>query len=157
MSDHTIMIIWVIETFFFLNDSVHYNLLFLIPPVTVRCYIYLSFNMPIFAWNVPLVSLIFLKKFQVITNLLSSSISFYCSLKKTFLSVLAIPWNSAFRWAYLFLSPLLSLLLFSNLPVRPPQANFWPCWISFSLGRFWSPPPVQCYEAPFTVLQALCP
>ena len=49
------------------------------------------------AWNVPLVSLIFLKRSQVFPILLFSSISLHWSLKKAFLSLLAILCNSAFR------------------------------------------------------------
>ena len=61
--------------------------------------------MTIFAWNVPLVSLIFLKKSLVFAILLFSSISLYCSPRKAFLSLLAILWNSAFRWIYLDFFP----------------------------------------------------
>ena len=64
----------------------------------------LSFIEPIFAWNVPLVSLIFLKRSLVFPILLFSSISLHWSLRKAFLSLLAILWNSAFRWVYLSLS-----------------------------------------------------
>ena len=39
--------------------------------------------------------------------LLFSSISLHRSLKKAFLSLLAILWNSAFKWVYLSFSPLL--------------------------------------------------
>ena len=55
----------------------------------------------IFAWYVPLVSLIFLKWSLVFLILLLSSISFHCSLRKAFLSLLAVLRNSAFRWVYL--------------------------------------------------------
>ena len=41
--------------------------------------------MTIFAWNVPLVSLIFLKRFLIFPTLLFSFISLHCSLKKAFL------------------------------------------------------------------------
>ena len=57
--------------------------------------------MPIFAWNFPLVSLIFLKR--SIIFLLFLSIPLHCSLRKAFLSLLAILWNSVFRWIYLLL------------------------------------------------------
>src|SRR5574337_561856 len=64
--------------------------------------------------NVPLVSLIFLKRSLVFPILLFSSISSYWSLMLSyaFLSLLAILWNSAFRCLYLSLSflPLASLL-----------------------------------------------
>ena len=68
---------------------------------------FLSFIDPIFAWNVPLVSLIFLKRSLVFPILLFSSISLHWSLRKTFLSLLAILWNSAFKEVYLSFSPLL--------------------------------------------------
>ena len=49
------------------------------------------------AWNVPLVSLIFLKTSLVFPFLSFSSISLPWSLRKAFLSLLAILWNSAFK------------------------------------------------------------
>ena len=55
----------------------------------------------IFAWNIPLVSLIFLKRSLVFPILLFSSVSLYWSLRKASLSHLAILWNSAFKWVYL--------------------------------------------------------
>ena len=81
---------------------------------------FLSFIEPIFAWNVPLVCLIFLKRSLVFPILLFSSISLHCSLRKAFLSLLAILWNSVFRWVYLSFSPLPFTFLF-QLFVRPPQ------------------------------------
>ena len=58
--------------------------------------------------------LIFLKRSLVFPILLFSSISLHWSLKKAFLSLLAILWNSAFRCLYLFFSPLLfASLLFT--------------------------------------------
>ena len=48
--------------------------------------------------------------------LLLSSISLHCSVKKIFLSLLSILWNSAFRWVYLYFSLLpFNSLLFSAL------------------------------------------
>ena len=75
------------------------------------CDEFLSFIEPIFAWNVPLVSLIFLKSSLVFLILLFSSISLHWLLRKAFLSLLAILWNSAFKWEYLSFS----LLLFASL------------------------------------------
>ena len=56
-----------------------------------------------------------LKRSLVFPILLFSSISLHCSLKKAFFSLLAILWNSAFRWVYLSLSslPLDFFFLFS--------------------------------------------
>ena len=53
----------------------------------------LSFIVLIFAWNVPLVSLIFLKRSLVFAVLFFSSISLHWSLRKAFLSLLAILWK----------------------------------------------------------------
>ena len=87
----------------------------LLAKASVRSVPFLSFIMSIFAWNVPLVSLIFLKRSLVFPILLFSSISLHCSLRKAFLSLLAILWNSAFRWKYLSFSPLSLASLFSAI------------------------------------------
>ena len=92
----------------------------LISSASVRSMPFLSFIEPIFAWNVPLVSLIFLKRSLVFPILLFSSISLHWSLRKAFLSLLAILWNSEFRCLYLSFSLCFSLLFFSQLFVRPP-------------------------------------
>ena len=100
----------------FLYSSVYICHLFLISSASVRSIPFLSFIVPIFAWNVPLESLIFLKISLVFHILLFSSISFHWPLKKAFLSLLAILWNSAFRWIYLSFSPLpFTYLLFSAI------------------------------------------
>ena len=62
MSDHTIVIIWVMKIFFLYSSSVYSCHLFLISSASVRSLPFLSFIEPIFAQNVPLVSLIFLKR-----------------------------------------------------------------------------------------------
>ena len=102
--------------------------------------------MPIFAWNVPLASLIFLKRSLVFPILLFSSSFLHWSLRKTFLSLLAILWSSAFKWVCISFSPLpLAYLPFSAL-VSPPQATILPSCISFSCGWSWSLPPIQCHK-----------
>ena len=75
--------------YFLYNSSVHFCHLFLISSASVKSLLFLSFIVSIFAWNVPLVSLIFLKRSLVFAILLFSSISLHCSLK-AFLSLLAI-------------------------------------------------------------------
>ena len=50
------------------------------------------------------------------------------------LSLLAIFWNSAFKWVYRSFSPLFLLLFFSQLLVKPPQTIILPFCISFSWG-----------------------
>ena len=49
------------------------------------------------AWNVPFICLIFLKRSLVFPIQLFSSISSHCSLRKAFLSLLGILWNSAYK------------------------------------------------------------
>ena len=81
---------------------------------------------------------------------LSHSIVSYISLhwyRKAFLSLLAILWNSAFKWVYLSFSPLLLASLLSQVFLRPPQTSILPFCLSFSWGWSWSLPPIQCHES----------
>ena len=141
---------------FLYSSSVYSCHLFFISYASVRSMPFLSFIVPIFAWNVSLVSLIFLKRSLVFPILFFSSISLYWSLRKAFLSLLVILCNSAFRWVYLSFSPCFSLLFFSQLFIRPPQTTILLFCISFSAGWFWSLSPVKCHEPPSIVHQALC-
>ena len=129
--------------------------LFLISSASIRSIPFLSCIVPIFAWNVFLVYLIFLKRSLVFPILQFSSISLHWSLRKAFLSLLAILWNSAFKCVYLSFSPCL-LLLFSQLFVRPPQTTILLFCISFSWGWSCSLSPIQCHKPPSIVHQALC-
>ena len=63
----------------------------------------------------PLIALIFLKRSLVFLILLFSSISLHCSLRKAFLYLTAVLWNSAFRWFSLSFSPLPFVSLFSAI------------------------------------------
>ena len=155
MSDHTIVIIRVVKVFFvqffcvFLPLLLNY-LLLLLGPIPFQ-----SFIEPIFAWNVPLVSLIFLKRSSVFPILLFFSISFHWSLRKAFLSLLAILWNSVFKWVYLPFFLCFWLLVFSQPFVRSPQTAILLFCISFSWGWSWSLSPVQCHKCHSLVHQAL--
>ena len=101
---------------FLYSSSVQSCHLFLISSASVQSITFLSFIKPIFAWNIPLVSLIFLKSSLIFPILLFSSISLHWSLRKAFLSLLASLWNSAFKWVYLSFSPLLfAFLLFTTI------------------------------------------
>ena len=86
-----------LRSFFLYSFYVYSCHLFLISSASVRSIPFLSFIVLIFAWNVPLVSLMFLKRSLVFPILLFSSISLYWSLRKAFLSPFAILWNSAFK------------------------------------------------------------
>ena len=101
---------------FLFNSSVYSCHLSLVTFASVRSIPFLSFIVPIFAWNVPLVSLIFLKRLPVFPILFFSSVSLHWSLRKAFLSLLALLWNSVFKWVYVSFSPLpLASLLFSAI------------------------------------------
>ena len=110
---------------FLYSSSVYSCHLVLISCASVRSIQFLSFIELIFAWNVPLVSLIFLKRSLVFPSLLFSSISLHWSLRKAFLSLLTIPWNSAFRCLYLSFSPLLfASLLFTAIFKASSDSHF---------------------------------
>ena len=98
---------------FLCSASVYSCHLFLISSYSVRSIPFLSFTVLIFACDVPLVFLIFLKGSLAFPTLLFSSISLHWSLRKASLSLLAILWNSAFRWVYHSFSPSVWLLFFS--------------------------------------------
>ena len=127
------MIIWVVKIFF-----VSFFCVFLPPllsiSVSVRSIPFLSFIGPMLAWNVPLISLIFLKRSLVFPILLFSSISLHWSLRKAFLSLLAILWNSASKWVNLSFLLCFLLLFFSQLFARPPQTAILLFCISLFLG-----------------------
>ena len=110
---------------FLYSSSVHSCHLFLISSASVRSIWFLSFIEPIFAWNVPLVSLIFLKRSLVFPIVLFSSISLHWSLRTAFLSLLAILWNSVFKWVYRPFPPLLyTSLLFTAFCKASSDSHF---------------------------------
>ena len=127
----------------FLHSSVYSYHLFLISS-SFKCFLFLSFIVPIFAWNVPLVSPVFLKRSLGFPILLFSSISLHCSLKKA-LSFLAILWNCiqlgvSFPFSLAFCFSFLSYLESLRKPL---------CLLAFvSLGYF-------LVSATCTVLPAL--
>ena len=141
---------------FLYNYSVYSCRLFLISSASVRSIHFLSFIKPIFAWNVPLISLIFLKRSLFLPILLFSSISLHWSLRRLsylswlFFGILHSNGNS-FPFLLCF-----SLLFFSQLFVSPPQTTILPFCISFPWGLFWSLSPVQCHEPLSIVHQAVC-
>ena len=117
------MIIWVITIFF-----VEFFCVFLPPLLNIFCFcwpvpfcpllcpsLHDAYLNPTFA-HLSLVSLIFLKPSLVFPILSFSSISLHWSLRKAFLFLFAVLWNSAFKSVYLSFSPLpLASLLFSAI------------------------------------------
>ena len=75
---------------FLYSSSVYSCHHFLISSAYVRSLPFLSFIKPIFAWNIPLVSLIFLRRSLVFPIIFFPSLSLHWWLRKAFLSLLAI-------------------------------------------------------------------
>ena len=130
--------------------------LFLISSVSIRFIPFLSFIEPISAWNIPLVSLIFLKRLLVFP--------FYCFPlflctdhwgRLSYLSLLFFGTLHSNGYTFPFLL-CFSLLFFSQLFVRSPQTATLLFCISFSWAWSWSQSPVQCHEPPSIVHQVVC-
>ena len=139
---------------FLYSSSVYSCHLFLILSASVRSIPFLSFIVFIFAWNAPLVSLMFLKRSLVFPNLLFSSISLHWLLRKAFLSLLAILWNSAFKW-YLSFSPMpVASLLFSVICKACSDSHF--AFLHFFFLGMVLITAVQCHKPLSIVFQALC-
>ena len=81
-----------------------------------------SFQARVLAW---VASDFSVKRALVFPILLFSSISLHWSPRKAFLSLLAILWNSSFRWVYLSFSPLpFASLLFSAICKASSDKHF---------------------------------
>ena len=127
------MVTWVIKIF--LDSSSLYSChLFLISSASVRSMPFLYFIVLIFTWNVPVISLTFLKRSLVFPILLFSSFALYWLLRKSFLSSLAILWNSAFRWVYLSFSPLPSTSVLFSAIYKASSGNHFAFFHFFFLG-----------------------
>ena len=121
--------------------------LFLISYASVRSIPFLSFIVPIFEWNIPLVSLTFMKKSLVFPILLFSSISLHWSLRKALLSLLA---KGNAIWDRVALEG-----LFEELTIEQSPQRRWvnePCWYlgqtasglrKWQVQRHWDSPHVQ--------------
>ena len=140
----------------FLYSSVYSCHLFLIFYASVRSILFLSFTVLNFAWNVPLVSLIFFKR--------SLAFPLYCFPlflcivplgRLSYLSLLLFGTVYLDRCIFPFLL-CLSLLFFSQLFVSPPQTTILHFCISSCWGWSWSLPLTQCYAPLPIVYQALC-
>ena len=97
------------------SSSVHSCHLFLISSASVRSIPFLFYIVPIFAWNIPLVSN-FLEEISSLSHSVVFPYFFTLITEKALLSLLAILWNSAFKWVYLsFFLSLLFLFFFSDI------------------------------------------
>ena len=151
---------------FLYSSSVYSCYLFLISSASVRSIPFLSFIKPNFAWNVPLVSLIFLKSslnFPIL--LFPLFLCTDCWGRLSYLSLLFFGTLHSNGYIFPFLLCLngyiipfllcLSLLFFSQLFVRPPQTAILLFHISISWAWSCCLSPVQCHEPPSIVHQAL--
>ena len=119
------MVIWVIKIFL-CSSSVYFCHPFLITSAFVRFISFLFFIVPIFAWNVPLVFLIFLKRSIVFSILLFSLFLCIDHLGRlSYLSLLFFGSLHSDGYIFPFLLCLL-LLFFSQLFIRPPQTTILP-------------------------------
>ena len=150
---------------FLYSSSVYSCQLILILSAYVRSIPFLSLTVPIFERNVPLVSVIFLKRSLVFPILLFSSVSLYCSLRKIFFffNLSLLFFGTLHSDGYIF-SPLPLASLLSQLFVRPSKTTILPFCISCSCRstyiptshpshwrRAWQPPPVFFpVESPWT-------
>ena len=148
------MIIWVLKIFFVQFFCVFLPLLLNIF-CSVRPISFLSFIEPIFAWNVPLVSLIFLKRSLVFPILFFPYFFAFISEEGFLIS----PWYSlelCIQMVYFSFSPLLfTSLLFIAICKASPDSQF--AFLHFFfLGMALLLSPVQCHKPPSIVHQALC-
>ena len=131
MSDRAIVVIRVIKTFL-CSSSVYSCHLFFISSASVRSLPFLSFIVPILAWNVPLICSVFMKRPLIFPILLFSSISLHCSFKKSSSSPSLLFPGTLHSVRYL--SRFLPCLLFFFSPqlfVKPPQTTTLLSCISF--------------------------
>ena len=125
---------------FLYSYSVYSCHLFLISSASVRSLPFLSFIMPIRAWNILLISPIFLKRSLVFPILLFFCfyfLNFYylfvCSFKKAFLYLLAISGTRHSVGDIFPFLPCLSLFFFPQLFVKPPQTTTLPSFLFFRI------------------------
>ena len=140
--------------YFLYSSSVYSCHLFLIFSASVRSIPFLSFIVPIFSRNVPLVSLIFLKRSLVFPSLLFSSISFHWSLKNaSYLPLLFF--GTLHSNGYIFpFSLAFDSLLFTAICKASSNSHF-AFLHSFSWWWSWSLPLVQCHKPLSIVHQVL--
>ena len=147
MSDHTIIVILVIKTFF-----VYF---FFISFASVR-------SLPFCPSLCPSLH----EMFNDISNFLEMILSlshpivflyiFIVHLRRpSYLSLLFSGTLHSIGYIFPF-HPCFSFLFFTQLFVKPTQTTTLPSCISFSLGWFWSLSPVQCYKSLPIVFQVLC-
>ena len=155
MSDHTIVVIRSLRPFLY-SFSVYSCHFYLISFASVRLLPFLSFVVPILAWNIPLVSPIFLKRSLVFLILSFSSISLHVHWRRpSYISLLFSGTLHSVGHVFPFLPCLLGLFS-SQLFVKPPQTTTLASCISFCFWMVLVTASYTCYEPLSIVLQVLC-
>ena len=98
----------------------------------------------------------FLEDISSLSNSVVFLYFFALITEEGFLSLLAILWNSAFKWVFLSFSPLLFTSCLFTAICKASSDNQFAFCIYFSWGWSWSLPPVLCPKPPFIDLQKLC-
>ena len=110
---------------FLSNSYVHSCHLFSISPTYVRSHSIFILYWAHLSMKCSLGISNFLEEIPTLSHSVVSSISSHWSLRKAFSSLLAILWNSAFRWEYLSFSPLpFTSLLFSAICEASSDSHF---------------------------------
>ena len=130
MSDHTIMNIWVMKIFF-----VQFFCVFLPPLLNILCFCYVHTISVLNCAHLCMKYSLSISDFPEETSSLSYFIVFLCFFalltRKAFLSLLAILWNSAFKWIYLSISSLpIASLLFTAI-CKASSDNPFAFWFLF--------------------------
>ena len=147
---------WVITTSWlsgslrsFLYSSSAYSChLFLVFSASVRSIAFLSFIVLTFAWNVPLVSLIFLKR-SLVFPFYYFPLFLFTDHRGRLSNLFLLFFGSLHSDGYLFPFLLCSFasLLFSAI-CKASLGSHFAFLHFFFLGWFWSPPPLQCHLCP---------
>ena len=137
---------WLSESWrsFLYSSSVYSYHLFLISSVSVRSIPFLSLIKPIFVWNVPLVSLIFLKRSLAFPILLFSSISLHWSLDyRPVKKIMEHKEGAQMHWR----SWDQEIVTSSNAALKnSPKSYFW-IWIGY-VYITWKANQIPCFSLP---------
>ena len=129
MSDHTFIVIQVTKTYFVYSSSVYSCHLFLISSASVGSKPFLSFIVPIFAWNDPLGSLIYLKRSLVFHIPLVSLFLCIVHLRRpSYLSYLSSEILHSVEYIFLSLSPLVFIPLLFSIIYKASSDNHLAFW-----------------------------
>ena len=145
LSDHTIMIIWVMKIFF-----VQVFCVFLPPLLNVFCFCWVHTISVLYCAHLCMKISLGISNFLEESPSLSHStvfLYFFALIAEEGFLISCFLWNCAFKWIYLSFCPSICKAFLDK--------HFDFC-ISFSWGWSWSLPLVQCHKSPSIVLQAFC-